>query len=196
MLKVDPRTVKLATAPDSKQTILSLSIGPEAKPQKGEPQLWLATNSFAIGSISPGPTAVALFPGEHPQPATLPQASALLGVTDDDGTLVLVIADAPAGVALRALLQQLGCSQVLVPPKALDLRLGGSLDLGGELAKAPLVGPVISLERAQAPAAKELFPGTPVVDPAVWAPLQARRVRYFGKKPVHPGTPAPPKASN
>lgn len=193
VLKIDPRTVKVAEGPESKQPILALSTG-ALKPEKGAPQLWLATNSFAIGSISPGPTAVALFSGEHAQPATIAAATALLGVTDDDGTLVLAIADAPAGAALRTLLQQLGCSQVLIPPKTLDLRLGGSLDLGGELAKTPLTGPVVTLERAQAPAARELFPGTPVVDPSVWQPLQARRVRYFGKKPVRPGTvtPSPP----
>jgi hypothetical protein len=184
----------VAPGAEGKETVLAISTGPTSptgKSQKGEPQLWLATNSFAIGTISPGASAVSLFAGESPQPAALASATALLGVTDDDGTLVLVIADGPVGPALRVLLQQLGCSQVLIPPKTLDLRLGGSLDLSGELAKSPLAGPVVTLERAQAPAAKELFPGTPVVDPSVWQPLQARRVRYFGKKPVRPGIVAP-----
>jgi hypothetical protein len=188
VLKIDPRTVKVGTK-ETKEPVLSLSTGTTAV--KGATQLWLATGSFAIGATSPGPTALPLFTGEAATPATLGTATALAGVTDDDGTLIVVIADAPAGHALRALLQQLGCSQVLVPPKALDLRLGNGLDLTGELAKTPLAGPTVTLERALAPAAKELFPTTPVVDPSVWGPLQARRVRYFGKKPVRPGTVVP-----
>jgi hypothetical protein len=201
VLKIDPRTVKIATEKsDGKETVLALSAG--AKPEKGNTQLWLAPGSFAIGNVSPGPTAVALFAGEEAKPEALATATTLAGITDDDGTLVIAIADGPAGPSLRALLAQLGCSQVLIPPKGLDLRLGGSLDLGGELAKTPLAGTIVTIDRAQAPAARELFPGTPVVDPAVWQPLQAKRVRYFGKKVVRPGTvptPAPtapaPKSS-
>lgn len=197
VLKVDPRTVKVAPPKSSgKDAVLALSVGANPpKPNKSDPQLWLGTNSFAIGTISPGATAVPLFAGEPVQAATLSGASALVGVTDDDGTLVIAIADAPAGAALRTILQQLGCSQVMLPPKTLDLRLGGSLDMTGELARSPLAGPVITLERGQAPAARELFPTTPVVEPSVWQPLQSRRVRYFGKKPVRPGTVAPPPAS-
>ncbi|MGZ3421997.1 MAG: hypothetical protein ACXVEE_29245 [Polyangiales bacterium] len=214
VMKIDPRTVKLATAPvDSAQTVLTLSTAaaaPAPAPSgsgsahpaasatkketatKADTHLWLATGSFAIGPTSPGPTASILFDGES-SAAAIATATSLVGVTDEDGTLVMVIADGPAGPALKALLQQLGCSQVMVPPKTLDLRLGGSLDLSGELAKTPLSGPIVTLSRAQAPAARELFPQTPVVDPAVWQPLQARRVRYFGKKAVRPGqvVPAP-----
>ncbi len=193
VLKVDPRTVKVATEKsDGKHTVLTLSAG--AKPEKGTTQLWLAMGSFAIGPTSPGPSAVPLFSGELPKADALANATALAGVTDDDGTLVMVIADAPSGPALRAILQQLGCSQVIIPPKGLDVRPGGSLDLAGELAKTPLSGSIVTLERAQAPAARELFPSTPVVDPNVWQPLQAKRVRYFGKgkKPVRPGAPPTP----
>jgi len=206
VLKIDPRTVKIATAHDvakgdEKETVLTLSAG--AKPEKGNTQLWLAPGSFAIGNVSPGPTAVSLFSGDDAKKTeALATATALAGVTDDDGTLVIAIADGPAGPSLRTLLTRLGCSQVLIPPKGLSLRLGGSLDLSGELAKTPLSGSIVTLGRAQAPSARELFPSTPVVDPAVWQPLQAKRVRYFGKKVVKPGslpTPAPtgpaPKAS-
>ncbi len=192
VLKVDPRTVRVANK-ESKEPVLSLAAGAAAG-AKASTQLWLATGSFAIGPTSPGPTALALLPGEPATPTTLAGATALAGVTDDDGTLILVIADAPAGPALRTLLQQLGCSQVIVPAKALDMRLGNGLDLTGELAKTPLAGPTVTLERTLAPAAKELFPGTPVVEPGVWGPLQARRVRYFGKKPVRPGTVTPTPA--
>lgn len=193
IVKLDPRTVKVAAAADTKEPVLTM--GPRV-PIQGGTQLWLATGSFAIGATSPGPTAVPLFAGELVTPASLATATALAGVTDDDGTLILAIADGPAGPALRALLSQLGCSQVLIAPKTLDLRLGGGLDLGGELAKTPIVGPTVTLERAKAPAAHELFPGTPVVDPTVWMPLQARRVRYFGKKPVRPWTVAPTPATS
>lgn len=189
VLKIDPRAVRVAVN-DTKEPVLSIAAG-AAVPAKATTQLWLATGSFAIGPSSPGPTALSLFAGEPANPTTLASATTLAGVTDDDGTLILVIADGPAGPALRTLLQQLGCSQVLVPAKALDMRLGNGLDLTGELAKTPLTGPTVTLERALAPAAKELFPSTPVVDPSVWGPLQARRVRYFGKKPVRPWTVVP-----
>lgn len=212
MLKIDPRTVKVVPPGDTTPTVLTLSTAsaPAAAPSasasgsasahahaapkeptvKPDTQLWLSTGSFAIGPTSPGPGAVALFGGES-SPAAIAGATTLAGVTDEDGTLVVVFADAPGdGAALRALLQQLGCSMVIVPPHTLDVRLGGSLDLGGDLAKTALVGPIVTLGRAQAPAARELFPNTPVVDPSVWQPLQSRRVRYFGKKPVRPGVPS------
>jgi len=213
VLKIDPRTVTLGDShgvpkaspnqvSDDKSTVLALTTGKPEKGEKPNTQLWLAPGSFAIGPASPGPTAVSLFAGEQPKGDALNNATALVGVTDDDGTLVIALAEAPAGASLRSLLQQLGCSMVLIPPKGLDLRLGGSLDLGGELAKTPLAGTVVTLDRAQAPAARELFPQTPVVEPNVWQPLQSKRVRYFGKKAVKPGvvpTPAPtgpaPKSS-
>jgi hypothetical protein len=190
ILKVDPRMVRLehATGGGSDRTVVSLST-PETP--KGETRLWLATGSFAIGAGSPGPGAVPLVDGEPAKGEALAAATALVGVGDDDGTLVVALADAPAGPALRAVLQQLGCSQAMVAPKGLDLRLGDHLDLRGETAE-PLAGTVVRLERAAAPAARELFPDTPVVEPAVWQPLQAKRVRYFRKaKPPKPGSTSP-----
>ncbi len=219
VLKVDPRAVKVATDKQPKQPVLALAVttpgaGPApsgsapalstsapasvpvtAKATKPTTQLWLSTGSFAIGAGSPGPGAVSLFGGDVPSPGNLGTASALVGVTDDDGTLVLATSEQPAGVILEKLLHQLGCSQVMIAPKGLELRLGGSLDLSGELAKTSLpANATITLERAQAPSARELFPQTPVVDPTVWQPLQARRVRYFGKKMVRPGTVVPAPA--
>ncbi len=203
VLKIDPTTGKVADGKsDGAHTVLSIGSGGSAKgggahpPKKAGTHLWLAGGSFAIGPSSPGPTAVPLFAGEDPKGDALAAASAVVGVTDDDGMLVLVVADGPGGASLANLLKQLGCSQAMVAPADLDLRLGGSLDLSGELAKQPLSGSVVTLDRAQAPAARELFPATPVVDPAGWQPLQAKRVRYFGKKPVRPGQIVPMPGSS
>ncbi|MFI5301314.1 MAG: hypothetical protein ACHREM_24785, partial [Polyangiales bacterium] len=51
----------------------------------------------------------------------------------------------------------------------------------------------VSLMRAQVPAAKQIFPDTPIVDPSVWQPLQNKRVRYFRRAAAVP-TPAPSSA--
>jgi hypothetical protein len=202
LLKVDPRAVR-APGPSEEggSPKVVVSFGGAVPAVKGTPAVWLATGSFFVGSESPGPTAVALFGGEAASPAALATATALLGVIDEDGTLVYAIADAPAGPALKALLQQLGCSQVMLAPKGFAAHLGDSLDLGGELAKDTLTQPVVALVRGEAPSARVLFPETPVVDPQIWAPLQARKVRYYGKKVPKPegsstviGTPTPSSA--
>lgn len=185
VMKIDPRTVKLLAGKDESKAVVSFGTDAKAAPVKGAPQVWLATGSFALGATSPGPTAVPLFAAAAPTDAALAEATVVLGVADDDGTLVVAISDKPAGPALKALVQSLGCAQVVVGPKGLDLRLGTGLDLDGELAPKPMSGTVVTLERAAAPAAQQLFGGTPVVDPAIWAPLQAKRVRY-GKKPAPP----------
>ncbi|MFI5301882.1 MAG: hypothetical protein ACHREM_27650, partial [Polyangiales bacterium] len=147
VLKVDPKTVKVAAAGVSKpgvagdETVLTFA-GLPLKPEEDHkrPALWLAGGSFAIGSSSPGPTATLLFSGQTPTMETLATATTLVGVTDDDGMLILVTADAPAGFSLRALLAQLGCSQAMVAPAALLPLIGGSLDLSGELSKAKATG--------------------------------------------------------
>jgi hypothetical protein len=202
VLKVDPKTVKLAATGASKpgssgdQTVLTFADLP-LKPEEDHkhPALWLSGGSFAIGASSPGPSASMLFVGQEPTAETLATATALVGVTDDDGMMVLVTSDVPAGFALRALLAQLGCAQAIVAPAALLPLIGGSLDLSGELSKAKATGGIVSLVRAQAPAAKQIFPDTPVVDPSVWQPLQNKRVRYF-RRAVAPPTSAPSSSSS
>jgi hypothetical protein len=197
ILKIDPRAVRPtadAQGDESDKTVVTFGGANPAKP--GAPSLWLATGSFAIGSASPGPSAVPLFGGMDPQGDALATASAMLGVTDDDGTLIMTFGDADgAGPALAALLKRLGCSQTMVVPKTIEPRLGGSLGFDLELAKNKLALPAVTLVRGEAPSARPLFPDTPIVPPEVWMPLQAKRIRYFGKNKVRPGVvPAPPPA--
>jgi len=198
VLKVDPRTVRIAAkkAEDEKKTVLS--IGGAKPASKGAPSLWLAPGSFAIGTESPGPGAIALLSGEALTERSLAEATAIIGITDEDGTLVYVRTEQAGAAASKALLGQLGCSQTMIVSKAVVFRLGGGLDLHGELAKEPLLPPIVVLERADAPAARELFPDTPVVPPGTWQPLQAKRVRYFGRKPAPApsGGPGPAPASS
>ncbi len=202
VLKIDPRTVKLpavATEGDEQaQTIIT--FGGATKPSAGGLSLWLAAGSFALGTTSPGPSAVALFGGDDPKSGATTTTKTMLGVTDDDGTLVVVFADQEGSAAsLSALLQQLGCSQQMVAPPELEPRFGGSLGWDMELDTKKLATPAVTLIRAEAPGARALFPETPVVAPEVWMPLQAKRVRYFGKKGPKPGQippPPPPAPSN
>ena len=93
---------------------------------------------------------------------------------------------------MAALLASLGCTEVMAAPLGFDFRFGESLDVDGELAQRPLVGHKIELVRRTAPGVRLLFPNTPVVAPEVWQPLQAKRVRYFGKHADKPKPPPPP----
>ena len=196
VLKVDPRAIRLgapAAPGDEDKTVLTFGGATQAA-DKAATSLWLAGGAFAITTSAPGPGAVALFAGAAARGPELAAADTLIGVTDEDAMLLYVHADAPdAGVALASLLRQLGCSQQMIPPRALVPRLGGSLGLDLELATTPLSGPTVTLVRGEAPAARALFPDTPIVAPEVWMPLQAKRVRYFPKRPVRPGVvPKPP----
>jgi hypothetical protein len=199
VVKVDPRTVKSLSASDAearadaaaqgKAEDTVLVFGSAPAPKKGETALWLSGGSFAIAIASPGPSAVPLFAGIVADAKALEDATFLVGVTDDDGQLVMLVSDVPAGASLRALAKKLGCSQVMVAPKGLTPRIGGSLGLDGEVATGKLYEPFAALGRAQAPSARELFPETPIVDPKVWMPLQQRRVRRI-QRPAAP-TPTP-----
>ena len=203
VLKLDPRTVRLVgdaevDAKGGKGDDTVLVLGGAPTPAKGELALWLSGESFDIGSSSPGPRAKPLFSGQKADGAALAEATVLVGVTDDDGQAVLVFADAPDGAALRALLGRLGCSQAMIAPKGLTPRLGGTLGLDGELATAPLAAPLVTLARAEAPSARELFPDTPIVDPKVWMPLQQKRYRRRAMQaspPSRAAAPSPPAAS-
>lgn len=194
VVKVDPRTVRALSAADAEARVDAaaagkgedtvLAFGSAPAPKKGELALWLSTGSFAIGAASPGPSAVPLFAGLAADAKGLEDATFLVGVTDDDGQLVMLVSDVPAGASLRALAKRLGCSQVMVAPKGLTPRIGGSLGLDGEVAGGRLYEPFVALGRAQAPSARELFPETPVVEPKVWMPLQQKRYRSIKRAPA------------
>jgi hypothetical protein len=207
IVKVDPRTVRALSAQDAearadaasadanKGADTVLLFGGAPAPKKGEIALWLSGGSFAIANGSPGPSAVPLFAGVPAEGKALEDTSFLVGVTDDDGQLVMLVADAPDGAALRAMAKRLGCSQVMVAPKGLTPRIGGSLGLDGEVATARLYEPYVALGRGQAPSARELYPDTPIVEPKVWMPLQQKRYRSI-KRPAGAAVPAPAPTSS
>ena len=80
---------------------------------------------------------------------------------------------------LSGLLERLGCKSRLFLQQPIGAALGGTRDLSGHPV-APNAE-AVNLVRVKAPGAKRIFTDTPVVSPDVWAPLQARRVRYFRK---------------
>ena len=113
------------------------------------------------------------------------QASAV-GIDEDD-MLIFVepSVDAQATItaaALDQLLAQLGCEHRLLLDASLQPLIAGEHDLAGRRVARRRNGLVFV--RGQFPGAKRIFSDTPIVAPAEWQPLQAKRVRYFKEPPV------------
>jgi hypothetical protein len=144
------------------------------------PTLWLSRGAFSIAEQAPD-GATGLFSGVLA--ADTATSTAAIGITDDDGMLLYIEADAPeSGAALGRLLGELGCSSKMFLAHSLAPALGGTTGLDG--APAPVTETAsVRLVRRAAPGAKSIFEDTPVVSPEVWQPLQMRRIRYF-KKPT------------
>lgn len=187
VLRVDPRAVeRLADgAEDRGSTVVVLGKpaprggrGRDAgsAPAEAEKKLWLAGHVFTLDKAGAGTPLATLV-------ASPAQAHGAVGIGDEDGFLhwiEFLPEDAPAADAseeMLKLLASLGCSQRGFVG---DLRafLGGTVDIGGEPVQAAPSGPVVRLGRSTMPAAKELFPDTPIVPQSVWQPLQAQRVKW------------------
>jgi hypothetical protein len=102
-------------------------------------------------------------------------ATAAIGI-DRDGMLVYARVTEGAnpasdGALLRALLESVGCDSLLFFPSP----LGAELAAAGAEAPVGTPGSGVVLVRADGPAARRIFPETPIVGPKRWAPLQTRR---------------------
>jgi hypothetical protein len=189
LLRVDPRMVQVVGAngvdPSAPTVVVFSGI---ARSKKPHPTLWLGKNAFAI-LPEPAERAIELFSGLASGDATAPSAEAAVGISDEDGMLTYAQLDKTSaripgerGGVLDALLASLGCSSPMLLAHSLEPALGGSVDLTGDAATMN-EGATLRLVRAQGPGARSIFEDTPIVSPAVWQPLQLKRVRYF-KKPA------------
>ncbi|MBX3231637.1 MAG: hypothetical protein KIT84_23580 [Labilithrix sp.] len=182
VLRVDPRAVDLdkPDADEKVQTVLVLGRPPKVKPsaEAGDKKLWLGAHVFSVSASAP-PNASALVPVLAPGSVT---ARGAVGVSDEDGFLhwlELPPDDPPssdASAAMLDLLQRAGCTSRGLVAGDLRAYLGGGLDLAGEPAGPTAVA--IRLARTPSPAAKQIFEDVAIVQQAVWAPLQAQRVKW------------------
>jgi hypothetical protein len=190
LLKLDPRVLAVmgtAAADGGAPTVAVFSN--IARTGAHRPRLWLTNDAFSIATEAPA-GAVELWSGISMADPGASNASAAVGVSDEDGTLLYAESTAAPDAAkqIDALLARLGCSNRMILAHALSPALGGTITLEGDAAK-PSDGPTVRLVRREIKSASTIFDDTPVVPPEVWQPLQMRRVRYF-RKPAPP-TPAP-----
>jgi hypothetical protein len=114
VVKLDPRTLKLATGADER-VVISIS---NATSESNRPTLWMGDRSFVISSarVEGAESVVSGVAQESPEAA---DAVAAIGVEDDGGMLVYVEvqegrrAGADAGL-LSGLLEKLSCSSRLL----------------------------------------------------------------------------------
>ncbi|MFW5740637.1 MAG: hypothetical protein ACOC1F_09765, partial [Myxococcota bacterium] len=177
LVKLDPRTIGVSTEPSDK-VVVSIS---NANPVPDRPTLWMSGGTAIVSStLIEG--ASPIVSGVGPQSPEAANAVAGLGVQDDDGMLVYVEVqegrqtgkDLPL---LTKLLDELGCSTKLMLSRPLLPTFGEPPDDAGQRFER-----VVNFVRVDAPGAKRIFESTPIVEPSEWAPLQARRIRYFKKK--------------
>jgi hypothetical protein len=171
LLSLDPRA--LSVAGDGKTV---LSVGPSKADGAG---LFFQGERFVIAK-SGAPQALRLASGSlEPTPSSV----AAMGIGRGGFIFYAVVATARAsaadGVMLSKLLTQVGAEQRLYLDAPLDAAIGGERDLSGH--PVAMRTDAIRLTRKPSPGARRIFEATPLVAPAVWYPLQARRVRYFRK---------------
>lgn len=177
LVKIDPKTINMATEPSDK-VVVSLS---NANPVPNQPTLWLSGDTVVVSStlVEGAAPVVSGFAPDHPEAA---KAVAALGVQDDDGMLVYAEVQEGReagrdGALLSQLLDKLACSTKLLLTRPLLPSFGQQPD-----APAQRFERVVHFVRVDAPGAERIFESTPIVEPSVWAPLQARRIRYFKKR--------------
>lgn len=200
VLRVDPHAVEPTAAPeapDSPTVVTFVRSGGAARAG-----IYWDDGVFFAGAEPPTPSATAVALGV---PANAPAAAAartFAGVEDVDGMLVWVelapdvAPGASAATSAAAMLHGFGCSSPVALFGGAHARIGGQLDVGGEL---PATGAhdagheatTVRMVRRAGPGARPRFEATPIVRPSVWQPLQSQRVRYFHRKTKSAEAPTP-----
>ncbi len=175
LVKLDPRTLKMATGAKDK-VVVSFS---NANPVANQPTLWLASRSAVISKL-PVANAAPIVSGFAPDAPETANAVAAMGVQDEDGMLLYAEVQqgrrrGADGALLSKLLDKVGCSSQLILTKPL-------LPSFGQEAGDQRFERVVQFVRIEAPGAKRIFESTPIVEPSEWVPLQARRIRYFKER--------------
>jgi hypothetical protein len=188
--RLDPRVVRAAGSEGTtEQTPTVATFVETLRPRTGGNGLWLGANGFVIGP-DPGGGAFGIAETE----SLTEVSAAAVCVQDEDGMLAWIDlpetslpgAGSPKPVAMKSLLEKMGCSQTYGVRSTKSgrsrLAVGSNVPPGAEI-DARLV-------RGEGPSSKLLFDG-PIVGPNVWQPIQMQRIRYFSrpKKPEDAGAP-------
>lgn len=183
LLKIDPRMVQIddGTKQNDQPVVVTLA---NANASAGAPTLWMTRGAFTIDTQAPGESWQPVVSGAaaDSKPASV---LAAVGLQDQDGMLVYAEVqddrrpEIDADLLTKAL-QQAGCSSVLLLQAPL-LPVFGNEPAVTDAQGRPF-GRQVRLLRGKAPGAQRFFSDTPVVDPKEWAPLQAKRIRYFKKR--------------
>ena len=181
LVKLDPRTLRVAEGEgEAKEPVVTLS---NASTRQGAVTLWMTPRAFVISSEAV-PGGAAIVSGSAPG-AVGTKVMAAIGIQDEDGMLVYAEVqegrrESEDGALLSSLLETLGCSSRLLLTLSMAPAFGAEPVARDD--KGRTYGRVVRFVRGQAPGAERIFVDTPIVEASEWAPLQAKRIRYF-KKP-------------
>ncbi len=200
VLAVDPRAVapKVGSADDATTIVVFADRGNvhDAGTAGGPLSLVAGDGRFTIVATDKAAASGSVVLDGAPKATA--DTRAIVGIRDEDGVLLLaeIAKDetkrAEALAAADALLARAGASKRMHLARDTAALLGGGLGLDGEKDPRPHGPPRVRLVRRPMPNGRPYFESTPVVDVAVWRPLQMQRVRYFGKPKVAPSGSAPP----
>jgi len=198
VLAIDPRAVapKLGAEDDATTVVVFADRGnmQDAGIAAGSLALVAGDGRFMIVGADKATSPIVL---EGSAKATA-ETRAVVGIRDEDGVLLFaeIARDEPkraeAVAAADALLARAGASKRMHVARDTAALLGGGLALDGEKDPRPHGPPRVRLVRRPMPNGRPYFESTPVVDVAVWRPLQMQRVRYFGKPKAAASGSAPP----
>lgn len=146
--------------------------------------LWWTPTGWKLAAQA-GPDATLVARGREVPGA----AETAVGIDRDDMLVFAELHDtaneANPGRLLDELLRQLGCDERLFPEAPMQPLIAGEYDLAGR--RVPRKRNGLVFVRADYPGVRGIFEDTPIVPPAEWQPLQAKRVRYF-KEPTPQST--------
>jgi len=183
VLALDPAMVRSASTDDPADAVV-VSIATAAstpRAEAGRLSLFLGESRAFVAEHPPEGPVLRVAEGT----SAIPRVAAAAAGIDADGKLVYAeVSTAPDpgrdGALLATVLDAAHCSSRLFFAEPLSLALGGARDLSGHPVRQASQG-LIRLVRASTHGARRLFPGTPVLAPPQWMPLQ-RQTRWFPKE--------------
>ncbi|HEX6276334.1 MAG TPA: hypothetical protein VFZ53_25010 [Polyangiaceae bacterium] len=177
LVKLDPRLVRAPRAGEAGAKRIVEFRTPALAKDMATALFHGEGSGFSIGHEPPDAQATRISAGYVASERAALGATAAVGV-DRAGMLLyarVTEGSKPGsdGALLRALLETLGCEQMLFFPHP----LGAELAVEGAEAPVGTPGSGIVLVRREGPGARRIFPDTPIVGPRKWAPLQQHKVK-------------------
>jgi hypothetical protein len=167
-LEIDPtRIAPLPTTPSATPVLTVQAV------LDGTAHVVFEDSRFQILGERPGPQAAVFASGTTDDRA---EAAAALGIRDGTGFLVYIeVATARDpkrdGVLLRELLERAGCSRSVLLRQPLPIALDAGRDLSGHPMVVATEG-AVTWGKVETSKARRIFTETPIVERAVWRPLQ------------------------